>query len=325
MHSTRVARVLDALKLHVEDVRGRRAWIRCVFHQDKTATNFFVRLEGSYAGTFHCFSCKVKGNLIDLTKQVKNYDYENAKKFVETLGKNAEPEKRRVTIAEPPPKLTRSVFKIPKDIYFEPMEEWVSGARRYAQNRCKITPEEVTLFRIGYAVDGRLAGRIVLPWIDERGVFGGYSARTWCDEEPKYKTPHEDDLPDATIMFGEHTWSHEKKFIVVTEGALNVMAIRRALAEYRFDIAAMGGSDVESTLFPQRVTKLALFKNVIVMTDSDSAGDNAAMALRRTLRRYVHIERPRLPDDKDALDVGVENVRQLLQPLFASLGVDRAA
>lgn len=332
---SRVEIVLAALHIKVERVRGRRGWARCPYHRDDTPTNFFIRLSGERAGQTHCFSCKNGGTLADLVMHVRSCDYATARSFIENLGKGYEPPRARARVVARPPSLGRTRFKLPTDIYFEPMNQWVSGARKYATNRCKITPEEVTKYGIGYAVDGILAGRIVIPWRGAKDIVGGYSARTFVDEEPKYKTPHESDNPDNSIMFGEHTWSMKRETLVVTEGALNAMAVFRALSRrFEFDIAAMGGSEI----FPAQVIKMATFKRVIVMTDSDPAGDKCAPTLIGMLGRYTKTLRTspprkkpckkpgewgRFPDTKDALDMGPEYLCKLLVSVFADFGVTR--
>jgi DNA primase len=317
---TRIEQVLAALHIVIEDTRGRRGWARCPWHKDNTPTNFFVRLSGEYAGSSHCFSCKNGGSLADLVMHVRSCEFKEAKKFIQSLGKDYEPPKARVRVIRQPAKMGRMLFRLPTDIYFEPLKKWVSGARKYASGRCQITPEEVDLFGLGYAVDGQLASRIVLPWRGADGYVGGYSARTFAGEEPKYKTPHEDDFPDNGVMFGEHLWSTARELLVVTEGALNALAVRRALPEYRIDVGAMGGSEI----FQAQAIKMSTFANTIVMTDSDPAGDKAAPALISMIGRYSDCYRVRLPDEKDALDVGKDFLRKKLVPLLEKLSVTRA-
>jgi DNA primase len=317
---SRVEIVLSALGVKVEKVRGRRGWARCPYHEDTTPTNFFIRLSGDYAGSCHCFSCKQGGSLTDLVMHVRSCDYVKAKEFISDLGKNYEPPRARVRVEARRAMIGVARFKLPDDIYFEPLETWVSGARKYASGRCQITHEEVELYGLGYAVDGNLAGRVVIPWRGANGAVGGYSARTFVGEEPKYKTPAESEKPDNSIMFGEHLWSKTRDTLVVTEGALNAMAVRRAIDDFKFDVAAMGGSEI----FPLQVIKMSTFKRVVIMTDSDPAGDKAAAALTSVLGKYSQTVRMRLPDKKDALDVGRDYLRVLLVPTFTSFGVTPA-
>lgn len=315
--STWTEKVVASLGIEIAQKRGTRAWALCPFHEDHSATNFFIRTAGKRAGQSHCFSCKGGGTLIDLVMHVRSCDYESAHAYVELLGKGYEPPRRHVRIVERPPRLSRSRFKMPSTVIFKPLEEWSSRAKKYALGR-GITPEEVDRYKIGYAIDGPLSCRIVLPWIDAYGQFAGYSARTFVGEEPKYLTPDKRDNADLSTMFGEHTWSGLNEVIIVTEGALNVMAALRAVDDYRIDGGAMGGSDING----MHMIKLASFKKVIILTDSDPAGDKAAIDMEYALGRYVeHLPRVRLPDKQDALDVGRDYLRTKLVEALFNMGV----
>jgi DNA primase len=310
MTTTRVERVLEALHVKIGARRGRRVWAYCPFHDDEQPKSFFVRIEGDRAGQNHCFSCKKGGSLRQLVMHVRGCDEETAREFIRLLGHGFEPPKAHAYVAEPPAKLGRTRFTLPREIIFEPLTSWVTLARRYATDRCKITAEEVTLYGLGYAVDGRLGGRIVIPWRGLAGVVGGYSARTFCDAEPKYQTPDMDDNADRAIMFGEHLWpevrARKTSTLVVTEGALNAMAVRRAVDGAH--VCAIGGSEID----PLQMIKIATFARVVLLTDPDLAGDVAAASIASTLGRHAECTRVRLPPKKDALDVGPVHLRDRL-------------
>lgn len=309
--------IVQALGIEIANKRGTRAWALCPFHEDHSPTNFFIRLGGKRAGQSHCFSCKGGGSLLDLVMHIRSCDLDAARAFVELLGKGFEPPKARVRIVSRPARLSRLRFQMPKEVYFTPLEKWVSLAREYIEER-HLTAEDVDRYRIGYAVDGLLAGRIVVPWIDPYGRFAGYSARSLTGSEPKYLTPDERDHADLGVMFGEHTWTSRRDAIVVTEGAFNAMSVVHALHDYAVDIAAMGGSDIN----PTHMIKIATFKNVVILTDSDPAGDKAAKEMQFALGRYVNYQRVRLPDKKDAQDVGKVFLRNKLVEALGALGIE---
>lgn len=294
---TRTEIILSALGLEVASRRGGRAWMLCPFHDDHSPTSFFVRLKGKRAGQNHCFSCKGGGGLLDLVMHVRGCDLDTAIAFVKLSGKNFAPPKKHAVVVARPARLGRRRFQMPKEVIFEPLDEWVTLAKRYALAR-GVTQEEVDTYGLGYAVDGRLAGRIVIPWLGAGRVVAGYSARTFCDEEPKYQTPPMGDGPDLSVMFGEHLWppTSARDVVVVTEGAFNAMAVRRVVD---VPVAALGGSEID----PLKIVKLATFKRLVALTDPDAAGDASAAALANALGRYAAFERVRLPRKKDALDV----------------------
>lgn len=315
--SSRIETVLTALGLEVVDRRGGRAWLRCPYHGSEQAGAFFVRLIGKRQGQNHCFSCKKGGTLRELVMHVKSCGEDAAIEFITNAEKGFEKPKLRARVVARPPMLGRSRFQMPPEIIYEPLKDWLSMAQDYARERCRITDEEVELFGIGHAVDGRLACRIVLPWLGAGRIAGGYSARTYIDAEPKYLTPAEKDGADRATMFGEHLWPPlgQRKIVAVTEGALNGMAVRRARP---LPIAALGGSEID----PLQVTKLATFEYVLLVTDPDPAGNKAAFQLERSLMRHVKLGRADVPRGKDALDIqrerGLEALGALLDKATAS-------
>lgn len=298
---TRVEYLLRALKLTIAKRRGTRAWMHCPFHDSETPTTFFVRLDGDHAGDIHCFSCKARGSIFDLVMRVRRCDFKEARQFVRTQGKGFEAPRARVRIRERPVKLTRPVFRFPSEIVFdEPLDTWVSGARDYVLGR-GFTQEEVTRYRFGYAVDGTLAGRVVIPFYDRRGKPASYSARTFVEEEPKYRTPDERDRANLGVLFGENHWPRleERDIVFVAEGAIDAISIELSLRRLgiRASIAALGGSDVR----PPHVISLATFTHVIVVTDADSAGDRAARVLASSLGRNAIISRLRFSPDANTM------------------------
>lgn len=310
---TRTEIVLEVLGLEVASRRGGRAWMLCPYHDDHSPTSFFVRLKGKRAGQNHCFACKNGGGLLDLVMHVRGCNLETAIAFVKLAGKGYAPPKKHVTVVARPARLGRRRFKMPTEVIREPLAEWVTLARRYAESR-GITQEEVDEFGLGYAVDGRLAGRIVIPWLGAGRIVAGYSARTFVGDEPKYQTPPMSDGPDLSVMVGEHLWPmsiHDRDVVVVTEGALNGFAVRRVFPDV--SIAALGGSEIDAL----KIVKLATFKRVIALTDPDTAGDVAAAALTNKLGRYTRVDRVRLPRKKDALDVLLERGNDVLRAFIA--------
>ncbi len=304
--TTRYEIVMSALRIEVAKRRGRRAWALCPFHDDHDPTNFFVRIAGDHAGTYHCFGCKVGGSLIDLVMKLRKVDYKTAKAFVQSSGKGYEPPRAKVRIVERPSFLSRKKFVLPREcILDEPLEIWPTLAKRYTVKRA-ITQDEITRYGLGYAVDARLAGRIVFPVrVGSSATPAGYSARSFVGAERKYLTPHETEEADLDAMFGEHLWPEdyeERDVICVTEGAINALACARATD---FDASSISGSDVR----PGHVIKLATFKHVVLLTDPDAAGDKAARGFQSSLGRRAKVARVRLPQGKDAADMTLNDLR----------------
>lgn len=324
---TWVHNALRGLKVEIVNEDGPRAWALCPFHQNPTdpkswATVFWVRTYGKRrnkeqreydaSGQFFCFSCGERGSMRRLVTFIRGCTEDEAKTFIRKHGgrqgaKVEELTQRAVVVRRE--RTTRLRFEMPREVIFESLASWVSGARVYATGR-GITAGEVEDFGIGYAVDGRLAGRIVVPLRGRNGVLGSYSARTFVDEDPKYTTPRPEDNPDRTIVFGEHLWPTEpeqRKIVIVTEGALNGLAARRVMPG-----AHLGGIGGAKNYDSEQAKKLATFACAIILTDPDEAGDEVAAEIKRTIGRRTHVQRVRLPEGKDALDVGPDYLGRAL-------------
>ena len=305
---TRVEIILRALDIEVVRVRGRRAWALCIFHEDHEASNFFVRTQGERAGSFHCFACKAGGTLAELVMHVRSVDHSAARAFIATSGKDFRPPALAARVVERPALRMRPAFELPREcIMGKPLDTWTPLARRYAVKR-SITQDEVARYGLGYAVDARLAGRIIFPVrVGPKAVAVGYSARSFAGAERRYLTPHESENADLDALFGEHLWPapEQREAICVTEGAINALACVRASNVHASSIS---GSDVRAG----HVIKLATFKIVVVLTDSDAAGNAAATKFRMMLGHRVNLIRGVFPPGMDADDLGPDRLGDMI-------------
>lgn len=305
-------KVLAKLRIRVEDAGGeKRSYGLCPFHVDKNPTTFFVRLRGERAGLFHCFACKTSGNLLDLVMKRRDCSLRGAQEWLEELRAGADVEEERpkldgVRLVVSP--LGRRAFRMPAEVHAGPLESWVTPARRYAEERHLDEPQ-LARWGIGYAVSGRLAGRLVIPVRDRGGEARSYMARTFADHEARYYYPREREHADPDVIFGEEHWRGSYE-VVVCEGALNALAVERALGQgAQFpNVAALGGSDVR----PMHVLKLAGFARVVVLTDDDGAGDGAAVVLTAQLGRHARVVRVSLGRGRDADSVPPDELRGML-------------
>jgi DNA primase len=195
-----------------------------------------------------------------------------------------------------------------------PLDEWNSVPRDYALQR-GLTEDQVRRWRIGYALFGRLDGRLFLPVYDQRGRLANYAARTFANAEKRYLAAGSWERPDTNALFGEHLWGAERGDVVVFEGALNGLALERALQQGGVDaeLAGMSGLDQNEVGIEVRtLTKLMTFRRVIVATDPDAAGERAADAIRAALGRRMPVTRVRFPDGQDACDLGCDELVALL-------------
>jgi DNA primase len=306
--------VLDVLKklgMELGELKGERQFARCPFHAPDKNPSWFVRLRGERRGQHYCFACKSGGTLIGLVEQVLKTGPEAAREFLNRCAYEEEPipEVPALTVRVEVISMTKKL-RVPPEAIFEPFERWVSPAKRYAEQR-GLTAKQVERWGIGYAVHGPLQGRIIIPVYDAMGKFSNYMARDFTGvAKARYMYPAGAEEPDLDALFGEAHWDHGQRVeLFVTEGALNALAIERALPWIPpAHVAALGGSTVR----PAHIARFGLFKRVAIVTDPDHAGDMAALQLDAALARTMSVRRVRLREGTDAASVPEEELRAAL-------------
>lgn len=269
---------------------GSRFWALCPFHQDHDPS-WMIRTEGEWKGAFKCYSCGAQGDLVHLVRHVLGLGFREAKEWFRGDRVNRLPGGIKFDVSL----RSKAGFSLPPEVEIGPMSDWIPAARDYAESR-GITADQVRSWRLGYAVGGRLDGRLVLPtW---QGIWPtSYTARTFVGDEKRYLASRTEERPDPDAMFGEEFWPPGRETVLVLEGALNVLAVERVATGLA--TAALGGSNPS----PGKLRKLSTFREVVVLTDADQAGQKAAQVLDGSLGRHVKIRRLILdcaPDPADA-------------------------
>jgi len=312
-----VEAVLRVLEIKTE--RRERAgclWGLCPFHAD-TSPSWRIRVDPDHEryGQHHCFACQSGGTLAELVSHVRGITLSGAYDWLDEFNEKVHVVQREVPGVRVEMTTAERVFRMPPEVIFARWEDWVSPARKYLEER-GVTKRQVDMFGIGYAVDGRLAGRIVFTVLDPATMSPvSYMARDFSGSRraKRYLWPASEENADSDMMFGEHLWTFPayRTDIVVTEGAFNALAVERALlGPNRVTVGALG----TSALRDEHAGKLATFKRVIVLTDADPAGDKAANELHTALARHTRVTRVRLATGKDANDLSVEDLRASLWP-----------
>lgn len=294
--------------LFIDATKKGRHWVaKCPsgLHDDRNPSWSIRDEPGSKRNSqSHCFSCKFGGTPVELVEHVLGLSSSGAADFIAEKAMLEVHPALAVNIEIKSP--VRKECTIPERVYFEHFNKWVESAQRYASNR-EITREQVDQWGIGYAVDGRLGGRIVIPIKDRYGRVLSWVARTFINAEKRYLTASASDNPDKNAIFGEQFWPSEPstKTLVVTEGAFNALAVQR-VSDY--SIGALSGSHLE----PGHMMKISRFGTVLVCTDPDPAGDGVADKLLYILGRHVQVKRIRLPEGSDCNSLEPEELRSFL-------------
>lgn len=313
--------VLELLGIVVTERSPRRLWARCPSgnHADNRPS-WSLTISGANEGQSYCQSCHWgRTTLAFLVVHVRACKLADAVAWLESVGAG-EAERVPVTsVRLDVAPLARAGFRLPEEIVFEPLAQWPPAMRAYAESR-GITAEQVDRWRIGYAVDGALVGRIVIVTRDAHGTPTNYTGRTIGPDPRRYYNARVEERPDPKVLFGEEHWTADRSVVYVTEGALNALAVERAFAwpiMWQWpNVAALSGSRVHPAAF----AKLATFRRVVVLTDPDRAGDVAAEELHQGLARATEIVRVRLPEGTDAASLSREALRAALPTPWASTG-----
>lgn len=270
-------------------------------HNDRNPS-WSIRSDGLHS----CWSCGFKGDIYTLVRTVLECTFVEAKAFA------GDPEQAAIEPVLPIEVRVsyRSGIDIPDGVEF-PEGEWPYSVQSYLDQR-GITREQVAKWGIGYAKSGELSGRIFIPYCDRFGDLQSYTARSFTGQTPKYKKPGPTEGAVKAALFGEQHWPVLKKWVIVTEGELNALAAERAMP---VAVAALSGSRMS----PAHAVKLIQFENIICLTDSDPAGDKAALQLLAAVGRHANIARLRLPDNVDANDMPRNELRERLTAVMSRL------
>jgi DNA primase len=259
--------------------------------------------------THHCFSCGFGGTATDLVCDLKGITPNGAREWLV----------ERAMGAPPIPRRTRAFshrdeeFVLPEEVVIAPFEEWPTQARMYVTEERGIDHEvfkrQVKRWGLGYATEGDLHGRIVIPVRDFEGQLVTYTARTYIDHPKRYREPKKIEGARKGAVLGEQHWPppEHRDYVTVTEGGFNALAVERVAPT--MPVASLFGSSVDIA----QVDKLATFKRVLLLTDEDMAGDRAADIIERALKRHVaRLEYVELERGQDADSAGPKALRAAL-------------
>jgi len=299
-----IARLLQLLGI---DAKRRRYdwWACCPCHGEREPSWHMVDRPGSERhGAHHCFGCEFGGGPFDLVQQVLGFATIAAVRkwladngfaieqrlpaTIEVIGMAVQAAKR---------------FCLPRGVIVAPLSQWVSPARRYVESR-GITVEQVDKWQIGYAVSGRLRGRIVFPFRAADCSLTSYSARAFGADEKRYLTPDESECADSSAVFGASRWLVNRRRLVLAEGVINALACERAGAEA---IGALNGSH----LTERALLQLGTFDELVAAVDPDQAGDRVWQQLR-PLARWTKLKRAAIPIGFDAAELPRQQLAELI-------------
>lgn len=266
--------VLDTLQitfgLNDGKVRGDEYVIHCVNpkHNDPNPSTG-VNLDTGY---WHCFSCGIGGDLLDLGKHVMHMPQRQIKELL----KPSTPEaalvnvQRRLARISLPARVRRSAggLELPGPYDDGPLDELI--ARGFSQATLREWGVRHVKHQALTGSDGQfnITNSIAIPIRDTRGRLLAWCYRTtaasaeWQRKNARYiYTPG---FPISEVWFGLHRLAANTHHISVVEGALDAMWLRQC----GFPALALLGSHMGD----RKIKWLQNFQSVTLFADRDDAG-----------------------------------------------------
>ncbi len=308
--------------------RGKNLLGLCPFHNEKTPS-FTVYPESS---SFYCFGCGVGGDIFTFTKLIENLDYiEAVKLLAERAGVNLPQDGYDDSMQ----KLRKKVYDINKETarFYHNYLMSAGGikGRNYFTER-GLTPQTVKHFGLGQAPDSwdsllrhlkslgysewemeqanviskssksgkyfdRFRDRAMFPVIDVRGNVIAFSGRAFPgDTSAKYINSSDTVVyKKSHNLFGiNFAKSNCDERVILVEGNMDVVSLHQA--GFTNAVAPLG------TAFTEEQAKLLsrYTKEIVVLLDSDAAGQKAVMRALETMKNLgLPIRILVLPECKD--------------------------
>lgn len=260
----------------------------CHHHKKKLQVNLETQ-------QWHCWVCDSKGRKISSLLKRLHVDAHKLKKLYEIYGddyivyqQDTEEEKVELRL----PREFQSLLKEPKG--FSPLFRKV---KEYADKR-GITKEDIIRYNIGYCDGGLYSNRIIIPSYDSDNRLNYFIARSVYDEEKfKYKNPP---VSKNVIMFeNQINWNEP---ITLVEGVFDAMAVKRNAIPLLGKFVPKKLSD---SIYKEGVKKI----NILLDEDAQEQALRYTMQFQNNGIETTNIK----PQEKDASDMGFENVNQLLK------------
>ena len=292
--------VLDRYNINWLRKKGDELRGRCPIHKGEGEDAFHVNLA---KGAFNCFSCKKRGNVLDLTAALEECSVRDAalklKEWfalsdqVAGAGPKASPPNGESP--EPRDELTN------KPLAFE--LRGIDPVHPYLAAR-GISRETLDLFGAGFFPGkGSMAGRVVIPIHSEKGELVAYVGRAIDGSEPKYKFPAGFHKSLVLYNLGQAVRENSAGAVAVVEGFFDCMKVQQA----GHPCAALMGSSLSED---QEEILCRNFRKVLLMFDGDEAGRACTEDCLRRLSRRLWVRVADVPEGRQPDQLTDEEISQ---------------
>jgi DNA primase len=279
---------ISDLKPVGDNLRGK-----CPIHQGEGTRAFNVSLSKN---NFQCFSCKAKGNILDLVAALEKLSVREAALRLQELfltGKEKGPTRERATEQ----KADSRIDILAKDKINPPLafQLRIDPGHEYGPSR-GLSKETIEYFGCGLCLSrGMFAGRYTIPLHNEKAELVGYAGRALGELEPRYLFPSsEKGFYKSYLLFNLHRVLTERAPgdpVIVVEGFFSVMKLKQE----GYQAVGLLGSSVSKE---QEELLARHFQKLILMFDNDEAGRKGIEDCLNTLARRVFVKVASLPEGK---------------------------
>jgi DNA primase len=275
---------INWLRKNGVELRGR-----CPIHKGDGERSFHVNIAKN---AFQCFSCKARGNILDLVAAMESCSVRDAALKLNAwfqVGESAHavaPVNVETQGDEPMP-----AVPINPPLSFDLR---VDHTHKYGKDR-GLTIKTLEYFGAGLCLSkGMFASRFVIPLHNAVGEIVGYAGRSLDDSEPKYLFPSRDKgFYKSHLLFNLHRVCKDlpaEKFVVLVEGFFSTMKISQA----GFACIGLPGSSLSTV---QEELLCAHIRSVAVMMDGDDAGHRATDECLARLGKRMWVRAVSLPQN----------------------------
>ncbi|MEO0281423.1 MAG: DNA primase [candidate division WOR-3 bacterium] len=273
----------------------------CPFHSEKTPS-FFVHPQ---RGFFHCFGCGKGGDVITFIQFIENVDFKDA---VEILARKSGIDIKNYLKTQERG-IASIIFEVNRfacDIYHKSLKK-NKNVLSYLEKR-GLNEEDISLFTLGYAdgertllknikesnlniedfvkaglvvknKDGKYRevfyNRIMFPIFSITGNILGFGGRVLGDELPKYVNTQQTPVyKKGDFLYGlnlSKKYISEENYAILVEGYMDFISLYKS--GIKNIVAQLGTACTEN----QAKILKKFCEKVILMYDSDDAGQNATM------------------------------------------------
>lgn len=300
LNKLNLKKLFKELGLEINEEMGNELNMLCPFHDEiDPSLNFNKEL-----GIFHCFGCKISGNLISFVAKLKEISYIEALNFLkEKAGlevSKIELKRRWKILSEQKDKKVEKEFvhiqNPPKNLIIltERGFQWLRGRG--------IKKSTARNFKISFCINGFYKDRAIIPIYNHKNKYQFFEARLirklryaknslgQIELEKKVRYPL--DAPVSENLFNLDKAKEISGYVILVEGIMDVL--------YLFQLGYNVVGSFGTNLSPTQISLLTkFFKKIYICFDSDKSGKEAIREVAEDILPLTRLKIIRLPEGKD--------------------------